>query len=86
MYRYDEINYPKLRPIHINIQIHCAPAQMVASARQYINNEQFLNLLQNIDINDANVKNKNKTTSIYWVSAQLAAFNGVPELSGQVDT
>ena len=61
-------------------------AQMIASARQYINNDQFLNLLQNIDINDVNIKNKNKTTSIYWISAQLAAFNGIPQLCVQVDS
>ena len=61
-------------------------AQMIASARQYINNDQFLNLLQNIDINDVNIKNKNKTTSIYWISAQLAAFNGIPQLCTQVDS
>ena len=61
-------------------------AQMIASARQYINNDQFLNLLQNIDINDVNIKNKTKPTNIYWISAQLAAFNGIPQLCAQVDS
>lgn len=61
-------------------------AQMIASARQYINNDQFLNLLQNVDINDVNIKNKTKPTNIYWISAQLAAFNGIPQLCAQVDT
>ena len=37
-------------------------AQMIATARQYVNNDRLLNLLQNIDINDVNIKNK--TTSI----------------------
>jgi len=61
-------------------------AQMIASARQYINNDQFLNLLQNVDINDVHIKNKNKPTNIYWISAQLVAFNGIPQLCAQVDT
>lgn len=55
-------------------------AQMISSARNYVKNDQFLNLLQNVELNDVNIKNKNKTTSIYWISAQLAVFNGLPEL------
>jgi hypothetical protein len=59
-------------------------AQMISSARSYINNDQFLNLLQNVDINDVNVKNNTKPTSIYWITSQLAAFNAVPGLVTQV--
>jgi len=59
-------------------------AQMISSARTYISNDQFLNLLQNVDVNDANVKNNAKPTSIYWITAQLAAFNEVPGLAAQV--
>ena len=61
-------------------------AQMIMLANLYVTNDQFRNLLQNIDINDVNIKNKNKTTSIYWIISQLAAFNGIPELCTQVDT
>jgi UV DNA damage repair endonuclease len=59
-------------------------AQMIGTVRQYVTNDQFLNLLQNIDINDIDVKNKNKPTNIYWICGQLAAFNGIPELCTQV--
>ena len=59
-------------------------AQLISSARTYIKNDAFLNLLQNVDINDANVKNSSKTTSIYWITAQLAAFNEDPAVYKQV--
>ena len=61
-------------------------SQMIMLANLYVTNDQFLNLLQNIDLNDVTIKNKNKTTSIYWISSQLVAFNGIPELCTQVDT
>jgi hypothetical protein len=58
--------------------------QLISSAATYIKNDTFINLLQNVDINDANVKNSSKTTSIYWITAQLAAFNGDAALCKQV--
>ena len=59
-------------------------AQLINSAPNYIKNDVFLNLLQNVDINDANVKNSSKVTSIYWITAQLAAFNGDLTVNKQV--
>lgn len=60
-------------------------AQMISSARQYVKHDQFLNIIQNLDINDVDTRNKHKSTSIYWISAQLAAFNGVVDVCTQVN-
>ena len=49
-------------------------AQMIGNARTYIRNLQFINLLENIDIN-------NPRTFNY---SQLSAFDTLPELSEQV--
>jgi hypothetical protein len=49
-------------------------AQMIGNARVYIKNLQFINLIENIDIN-------NPRTFNY---SQFAAFDTLPELSEQV--
>lgn len=49
-------------------------AQMIRNARVYIKNLQFINLIENIDIN-------NPRTFNY---SQLAAFNTLPEINEQV--
>ena len=59
-------------------------AQLINSAPNYIKNVVFLNILQNVDINDANVKNSSKVTSIYWITVQLAAFNSDLALNKQI--
>lgn len=61
-------------------------AQLVGNSRNYVKDDNFNNLLQNIDINDVNPKNSNKPTSIYFIGRQLAAFNGIPGLAEQVAT
>ena len=53
-------------------------AHFIGKARQYIQNDNLVNLLQNFDIN-------NMTANIR-LSSQFIAFEGVPGLSQQVTT
>jgi hypothetical protein len=59
-------------------------AQLIGSSRNFIKDDNFNNLLQNIDINNVDIKNGNKPTSIHFIGRQLAAFNGIPGLADQV--
>jgi hypothetical protein len=59
-------------------------AAWIGRVRQYVQNDQFVNLLSNLDVNDTNPKNRGRPSSIFFVSTQLTAFNGVPGLPKQV--
>lgn len=59
-------------------------AAWIGRVRQHVQNDQFINLLSNVDINDTNPKNRGSPTSIYFICQQLSAFNGVPGLPKQV--
>jgi hypothetical protein len=76
-------NRVKTKFISINLSER---AEMIASVHKYVDNDQFINLIQNIDINDDSVKHKTKRTNIYWISVQLIPFNANPELCGQIDS
>lgn len=55
-------------------------ARLIGTARNFITNDAFINLLNNIDVNDS------KGSQIRSVCVQMRAFIGVPGLQEQVET
>lgn len=59
-------------------------AVWIGKIRQHVNNDQFVNLFANLDVNDTNPKNRGSPSSIYFACNQVRAFNGIPGLPVQV--
>jgi hypothetical protein len=59
-------------------------ARLLGSVRTFVTNDAFVNAVSNLDINDSDHKNARKPNNIFFVAAQLQAFNEVPGLADQV--
>jgi hypothetical protein len=59
-------------------------ARLLGSVRTFVTNDAFVNAVSGLNINDADHKNARKPDNIFFVSAQLQAFNEVPGLAEQV--
>ena len=64
------------------------PAQrgeLISSVHRYVSNNQFGNIIQNIDINTCNDRNSSRQPgSLHNVCKQLTAFDSVPGLLAEV--
>lgn len=56
-------------------------AQLIGSVHNFVSNNAFGNLLQNLDINDTKGRGPR---SLHFLCNQLAAFNSIPGLAAQV--
>jgi hypothetical protein len=61
-------------------------ARLLSSVRTFVTNDAFVNAVSGLNINDTDHTNSQKRDNIFFVSAQLQAFNEVPGLADQVRT
>ena len=59
-------------------------ARLLGNMRNFITHDRFINAVSGLNINDSNHRNANKPDNIFFISAQLQAFNEVPGLAEQV--
>jgi hypothetical protein len=59
-------------------------AGWVGSIRTYVTNDQVVNLIANLDINDADPKRASKSTNIFFIVGQLIAFDADPTTAAQI--
>jgi hypothetical protein len=59
-------------------------ARLLGSVRTFVTNDAFVNAVSGLNINDTDHTNSQKRDNIFFVSAQLQAFNEVPGLTEQV--
>jgi hypothetical protein len=59
-------------------------ARLLGSVRTFVTNDAFANAVSGLNINDTDHTNSQKRDNIFFVSAQLQAFNEVPGLAEQV--
>ena len=60
-------------------------ARLIGSVRTFVTNDGFVNAVSGLNINDIDYKNDRKPGNIFFVAAQLQAFNEVPGLADQVN-
>ena len=61
-------------------------ARLLGSVRTFVTNDAFVNAVSGLNINDSDHKNARNRDNIFFVAAQLQAFNEVPGLAEQVKT
>jgi hypothetical protein len=61
-------------------------ARLLGSVRAFVTNDAFVNAVSGLNINDSDHTNSQKRDNIFFVAAQLQAFNEVPGLAEQVRT
>ena len=59
-------------------------AQMVGSIRNFVKNDQFVNMVSGLNVNDIDPKNKTKPDNIYFVCSQMTAFASIPNFKEEV--
>ena len=59
-------------------------ARLLGSVRTFVTNDAFANAVSGLNINDTDHTNSQKRDNIFFVSAQLQAFNEVPGIAEQV--
>lgn len=59
-------------------------ATWAGSIRTYVQNDQVVNLIANLDVNDADPKNAWKSTNIFFIVGQLRAFDTHPTTASQI--
>jgi hypothetical protein len=59
-------------------------AGWAGSIRTYVQNDQVVNLIANLDVNDADPKNAWKSTNIFFIVRQLLAFDADPATSAHI--
>ncbi len=60
-----------------------AKAQLKGNVRQYVKNDGFCNLVENVDINDMDTKNMSNPGNAFRLAMQARAFTAVPGLVDQ---
>lgn len=58
-------------------------AQLKGCVRQFVKNDAFCNLVENVDINDIDMKNVTSPSNPFRLAMQARAFTGVPGLTEQ---
>lgn len=61
-------------------------ARLLGSVGTFVTNDAFVNAVSGLNINDTDHTNSQKRDNIFFVSAQLQAFNEVPGIADQVRT
>jgi hypothetical protein len=59
-------------------------AALRSSVRRFVMNDQFCNLVENIDVNDNDIRRKMMPGNPYFICGQLTAFNGIPGITEQI--
>lgn len=59
-------------------------ARLLGSVRTFVAHDAFVNAVSGLNINDSDHKNSQKRDNIFFVAAQLQAYNEVPGLAEQV--